>query len=265
MTLKIKPLNKVHHFVVASDFHSEHTHLPSLNIMLKLAERIGKKKVSIIILGDFLDVPYFMKKDEEFQKWIKRPEAIDQFFLEKYNDEVDIGNSILDKCSSRFSKMIYMEGNHENRINLFRNSDYCQAGYKHIFNLRNSFKSKERDMAHLDYNDWIDLGVNLSLTHGMYCGPSALKKHFEAAGKSVMYGHVHSAEVKAFSSRGKTRKAWSLPTMGTLSPAYLKGVVNPWSNGFAVVSLKPNNHFQVHMMEVWDDQLILPTGEVIKG
>lgn len=265
MPLKIEVSKKIQHFIVASDWHSEHIHLPSFEILLKLAEKLGANKTSLIILGDFLDVPYLMKKDENFQKWSKRSDSIDSYFLPQLEEESMFGNSVLDRCQDKFKKIIYVEGNHELRVRWFAEQEYCPAAYKHQFCLKNQLRLSQRSIDFVEYNDWVDIGDNLSLTHGMYHGPSALKKHFDAAGKSVIYGHVHSAEVKAFSCRGKTKKAWSLPTMGTLSPEYLKNAVNPWTNGFALVSLKPNGHFQIHVLEIWDDELVLPTGEVLRG
>lgn len=265
MPLKIDATKKIQHFIIASDWHSEHVHLPSFEILIKLAEKLGVNKTSLIILGDFLDVPYLMKKDEQFQKWSKRADALDNYFLPKLEEEMSLGNSILDRCNGKFKRIVYVEGNHELRLRWFSSQEFCPAAYKFNFCLKTKLKMHERGIEFVEYNDWVDLGDNLSLTHGMYHGPSALKKHFDAAGKSVMYGHVHSAEVKAFSCRGKTKKAWSLPTMGTLSPEYLKGAVNPWTNGFALVSLKPNGHFQTHIMEIWDNELILPNGEILKG
>jgi predicted phosphodiesterase len=261
MPIKIYPRRVNRHFIVASDWHSYFVHQASLDILKKMAIKLGKNKTSLIILGDFLDVPYLMKKSPDFNMWCNRADGLDEYFIPKLLEEAVIGNEILDQVVPLFEEVIFMAGNHEQRIDLFRESSSCPHAYKHIFDLKKILKFEERGIRYAPHNDFIDLGSNLSLTHG----PSALKKHFEACGRSIIYGHVHTAEVKAFTTRGKTKKSWSLPTMGTLSPEYLKGIPNAWTNGFAHVVLKPNDHFQVQIHEVFDDELILSTGEVLRA
>ena len=103
------------------------------------------------------------------------------------------------------------------------------------------------------------------MTHGAYCGVSALKKHLDVSdGKSVIFGHVHQAEMKAFPSRTKTKKAWSNPCMCGMNPEYMKNKPNNWTNGYSTFHMKSYGHFNLYTHEVFDDELLLSSGEYLK-
>ena len=156
------------------------------------------------------------------------------------------------------------DANHDWRADNFA-SKYCPAPYRHHFNLKARLNLEKRNIDHVDYNDWLDVG-NVSITHGMYHGTSASKKHYIASGaKSVIYSHVHQYEVRPYVARGKTRHTWSLPAMCNLNPHYLKNSENNWSNGYGVLNVRPSGDFNFNVFTVWDDALVLPNGRYIQA
>lgn len=251
-------------YFIAGDWHSDHLCTASYSILKQRAQKLPKKKRSLIINGDFLDVPYLMHRQPDFKLWASRANGIEEYFLPKYLEEMHWGNFILDDLKKTFNEIIYIEGNHDDRVRWFSESKFCPSAYKHNFNIATSLQLTKRKILHVKHNDWLDIG-DLSITHGMYHGSTCLKKHYEACGgRSVIFSHVHRAECKAFVSRGKTRKAWSLPTMALLNPAYIKNSENNWTNGFGEIVFKPNGHFNVFINEIYDGELCLPNGEVLR-
>ena len=120
------------------------------------------------------------------------------------------------------------------------------------------------EIGTFNYNDWLDFG-QLSITHGMYHGPSAHKKHFQACGgRNVLFGHVHSSECETFVSRGVSKSAWSLPAMCELNPHYIKNSETSWQNGYATVFMKPNGNFNLNIHLVLDNEICLPTGDILR-
>ena len=62
--LKLPVNNEIHNYFIAGDWHTRAVHNPSLNIMLKHAERIPRASRALIINGDFIDAPHLMKKQD---------------------------------------------------------------------------------------------------------------------------------------------------------------------------------------------------------
>ena len=232
---------------IASDWHSFNMHKPSYNILVEHALDFPVSKRKLIINGDFLDIPYGMKKNEQFKFWKSKAHNVEEFFLPAFNEEVAWGNAILDELQMVFSEIIFI------------------AAYKDHFILNNALNLHKRGIISIPYNHWLDIG-KLSVTHGMAHGTTAIKKHYEkSGGRSVCFGHVHQVEIKSFHSRGETKQGFSLPAMCDLNPEYMRDTENNWSNGFAVVNMKSNGSFNYHIMQVWDDELVLPRGRVLRG
>lgn len=245
---------------VASDWHSRHLHINSFEILLKHANLLPKKQRNLIIGGDFFDFAEFMPKNPLFQQWKDRKDGIDEYFLPAYTDEIKWGNDTLDALQTVFNHIVLMHGNHDKpRIDEFL-SKHCPDGYKPNFNIDRDLNLLGRNIGSINYNDWLDFG-HLSITHGMYHGPSAHKKHFQACGgRNVLFGHVHSAKCETFFARGVSRSAWSLPAMCELNPKYLKNSETAWQNGYATIAMRPDGCFNLHTHLVIENKLILPDG-----
>jgi predicted phosphodiesterase len=257
-------LPKSHWMVfVMSDLHSFHIHKPSLSILIKHALSLPIKP-SLVINGDFFDFAFLMPKNPLYKLWIDRKDGIEQFFLPEYEKEIKWGNDLLDELQMVFKDIIFIMGNHDNpRVDQFRES--CPEMYKPHFDIVRSLGLEKRGIGWAFYNDWVDLG-NISLTHGQAHGPSAKKKHWEkSGGRSVIFGHVHTAECSTFASRGNTTAVWSLPSMADLNPHYIKNGEVAWQNGYGTLVIKPNGNFNFHTHLIYDDELCLPDGRVIKA
>ena len=223
----------INHYFIASDWHSETLNLPTYKVLKQHALLFPKGQRKLIINGDFLDCPHFMKRSDAYKDWIKRAKGIEDFFIPLSEDEFLWGNKILDELQQVFDEIIFVEGNHDWRYRDFSASKECPIAYRQNFNYIHQLKFKERNIQVIYYNDWLDIG-DLSVTHGMFHGSTCLKKHYEACGgRDVVFGHVHHYSCQAFQVRGKTRYARSLPAMCDLNPDYIKNRDSNWDNGYA--------------------------------
>jgi len=261
--IKLPPKGQIDTYFLASDWHSFYLHKPSFKILCKAALKIPKKHRKLIIDGDFLDAEHLMGKKDDFKRWIKAASGIEEYFLPLSQSEFAWGNEILDQLEKIFQSITFIAGNHENRYFTFM-ENHSPIAYQFNFCLPTQLRLKSRNILYVAYNDWVDLG-KLSITHGMWCGATCLKKHFEACGKSLIIGHVHKFECKPFVHRGETKQAWSLPAMAGLNPEYIKNTDNNWSNGFGIVQMKHNGNFNCNIMQVWDNELVWPDGKIISG
>lgn len=262
-----KRSREVHTWFVASDLHGLSCDLPSLEIMLSCAQAVHEPM--LVLNGDIIDVDYLMPRSSYFKYQMKRgvAEAIESAFIPSLEQEVKFYNELLDRCEKIFKEIIVIEGNHEVRIENFRDA-YSPCAYRHIFDLPKLLRLKEREIKFVKYNNWLDIGANLSITHGMAHGQSALKKHHEkVADRNVIFGHIHKAGMQSFQSRGKTVLSYSLPSMCDETNSafkYMKNADTDWSTGFAIANLMHGNVW-VNIFITKDGRLVSPNGFVMNG
>ena len=261
--LKLPSKGEINTYFIAGDWHIDHLDWPCLDIMIKTARKFfrNKKDRRLIINGDFLDAAHLMARNPQYKKWIKRSDGMDEYFIPK-SEELDLGNKILDILQKEFSEIIYILGNHCIRYDLMMKS--CPLDYSHNFDLRKKLKLTTRGIPTVNYNDWLDIGDKLSITHGQFHGTTCHKKHYEVSGsKSVIFSHIHHIGSKAFQVRGNTHHVWSLPALCDLNPEYIKNRETNWSVGFGIININHDSTFNFNIFSVWDNMLILPDGKVI--
>ena len=259
--IKTPVKGKTDFYFIAGDWHFEAMDKPSYSIMCQHAKTIPKNQRKLIINGDFLDAEFLMKKNEMFKIWSKKDNGCDEFFCPKADLEFEWANKILDELGEIFPKIYFVEGNHDWRYGMFK--EMCPREYAHNFDIVKRMYLEDREIPFVKYNDWLDVG-KLSITHGIYCGTSALKKHYEASGgRNVVYSHVHHADSKSFICRGETKKVWSLPCFSDTNPEYIKNRDNNWEKGYGTFAMKSNGNFHLNIHVVYDDSIILSNGKEI--
>lgn len=253
---------QAHVYDLAGDLHDDHMCWNSFDMMIELAKKVPFKKRRLILGGDVNDLNQFMKKGDLYQRWKKHPQRMDEFFIPVIKDVFAFTNSMLDDLQKIYPWITYFEGNHELRLRTFMEHD-CPDAYKHNFILEKGLKLKERGIPFIPYNHWLKIG-KVFLTHGMYHGMSALKKHYDACGGTVIYFHVHTLEIKAFIRIGDTIKSHSMPCMSDLAPDWLKDKENQWEKGFAKLCIKSNGGFHFYPYINKDEEIVLPSGKILR-
>jgi len=253
--------DEIYHCFVVSDLHSYHLHQPSFDILLQHSKKF--KKPYLIINGDLMDFVFLMKKNPSYQKWIKRTDGVDKFFLPEWDKENEVVNNILDMLQKHFVKIVFLAGNHSQpRIEEFiKEIPHDQRPH---FDLQKALRLKERAIVYIPYGVWLDVG-EISLIHGIYHNVNSHKSHHEICGRSLIFGHIHKAKMVPFKHRGKTHHVWSLPCMSTLNPDYMKKKANDWDLGYGLLHIQWNGKFSFNMFIIEDNQLILPSGTVLYG
>lgn len=248
---------------ITGDWHSGTMNMPTYKILKAHALTLPKEMRNLIINGDFLDAPHIMPRNPDYGKWIKRADGMEEYFVPFSDQEFEWGNEVLDDLQKVFNEIIFIYGNHDWRYDSFMN---ISPAFAHNFDLKRRLKLTERKIDYVGYNEWLDWGDHLTITHGMYHGSTCHKKHYEASGgKSVIFSHIHHFGCKAFPVRGNTIHSISLPAMCDLNPGYIKGRETNWSNGYGLIQMRPDSAFNFNVFQVWNDTLILPDGKVLRG
>ncbi len=250
---------------ICGDIHGKFRHQASLDILISHALLLPPEHRNLILNGDITDTWYFMPKHPDFQQYQNRKDGVDLFFLPEWEAEIKLTNELLDELQSVFKNIIFINGNHDSpRVDLFREK-YCPAGYREHFNLSVKLGLMKRGIGSIDYNDWLDFG-DVSITHGMFHGPSAPKNHYLACGaRDCIFNHVHHYSCTTFRVRGETRASYSMPAMCELNPHYIKNSETNWQNGYATLLMKPTGKFDFNVHIVKDGELSLPDGRILKA
>lgn len=260
LSMKLPTLkNEIHSYFVISDLHSFHLDKNTLNILVQHAQKVSNP--ALIINGDLFDLAFMMKKNPNYQKWIKRSEGLEEFFLPKWGEEYDVVNEILDILEKHFVKIIFIGGNHDDlRIDEFKEA--IPHEYRYHFSLEEKLRLKMRDITFIPYGVWLDIG-DITIIHGLYHNVNCLKSHYDDCGKSLIIGHIHKARKQPFRHRDKTHHAWSLPCMSTLNPGYMRRKSNDWNLGYGLLHVIRNGTFRFNTFIIEDNYLILPSGELL--
>ena len=140
---------QIHNYFIASDWHSFHLNMACYRTLLRHAKHFPKVDRRLIINGDFLDTWYFMAKNDQFKKWVKRSDGMDEFFMPHWEEEVAWGNKILDELQQVFTQIYFLSGNHDKpRSDFFQR--ICPAGYKDIFQYEKALKFASRGIPFIE-------------------------------------------------------------------------------------------------------------------
>lgn len=163
------------------------------------------------------------------------------------NEGLDLFDNALDKvnCNNKFM----LEGNHDDWTNRFVEKYPYMA---HIA-FKNSCRIKERGYKFYSFNHPLKIG-KLNFIHGAYATTYHAKKHLEAYGSNILYGHTHDVQRHSLTKLDSgTIGAWSMGCLKDMSPGknrWLKGRLHNWNHAFGIITWMSNGNFQVEVIEI---------------
>ena len=192
-----------------------------------------------------LDLSYLSKYDEA--KFQLREGKRLQADVDMMRRELDY----FEKCSG---SLIYLEGNHEDRLRRRVEATPEFEGlltWKRLlkFDVKPQIEQPIRlEKSHL----WVLHGQNYSIH---FCANNAKQYMINTA-----CGHTH--RIQSFSMRGLDKEigAWGIGCLCDKNPEYLNGRMNSWQHGFAIIDIWGKNFtfHNIHMVDnkfVWDGRL----------
>lgn len=245
--------------IVFNDVHVPFQNKAALNCVYKVIGLI--KPQGVTLNGDIVDWATFSRHDR-----FSKPKCnwTDTDFMDKSDTEFAEAIKLLDtvgKLAPKARKR-WMYSNHDQWLLDFI-AESPKARQK-LFGFEEMLDLKKRGYESHKYNHFSYLG-KLRVTHGIYTGQNHAKKHVEAVGKSVLYGHVHDIQTYAkVTAEHDTHMAFSNGCLCDLNPSYLKDKPQNWSHGFAIVYVFPNGNFQVDLKRILNGRCVLD-GQLIDG
>lgn len=164
-------------------------------------------------------------------------------------DEIRAGRKALDRLRDACptAAMTYLEGNHETRLSRVVAS--ALPTFDGALDLPSLLDLASIGCEWVPYRKlWTPPVPNatLSYTHGEWASLHHAKKHLEAYGTSVRYGHTHRPQSYSRSyGDGRVTQAIGTGCLRTLDPSWC-GPNNSWSHGFGFDEFAPDGSVTAH-------------------
>lgn len=237
------------------DEHIPEHNMTAIKSILYMMDDI--KFDGLVRIGDFMDFGCI-------SHWNKTKQLTSEGM--KLKEDYIVGNAILDEFDKRLPDGCdkhFMFGNHEDWYYQFIENNPSLEGMLHP---TQELHLEERGYkVHEHYNDIFRIG-QLNFTHGIYTGMHYVKKHIDELKTNVLFGHLHSQRERYESSPAKQLSigGYALGCLCSMSPGYMKGRPNKWTNGFGVIYFYPNGDFEVRLIRIIKGKFIFD-GKVYDG
>jgi predicted phosphodiesterase len=241
------------------------THFPlqdnaAVNCVVKAIEKIEPSIfVNLGDVGEWESVSAWRYKDKKLPPLEYQLPIVDEE-IRLVNEGLDIWDEVLDKIGCK--KKYLLQGNHDIWLDNF----VAKYPYMYNYSFFEACKIKERGYSYTPYNLPITIGA-MTFFHGAFATTYHAKKHLDAYGANVMYGHTHDIQRHTQTKLGGTISAWGmgcLKNMSHESNKWLKGRLHNWAHAFAVIDWFTDGTFKVEVVEIKDGKTSL-WGEVIDG
>lgn len=170
--------------------------------------------------------------------------------------EFDAGNKILDGFTKHCQTLVYLEGNHENRVVSYvdkhpevRGLVEVDKGLEFTARRKAGYKIK-----HLQYNECHRIG-NLFATHGTYTSVNHAAKHVQSYCRNLVYGHIHDYQASCLISPADITKKHVATSLGCLcdrNPSYMRNAPNKWVHCIGLAYFRENGDFNLYPVIISD-------------
>lgn len=182
--------------------------------------------------------------------------------LVSLQDELDAGKEMFDRIEEtlpRGCKKIYLEGNHEDRlerfdINSLGGKEKKLLGRSHLGDVAEEMELSRRGWHFTRYGGIYSKG-KCCFMHGNYTNQFHAKKVVTKYFENIVYGHTHQYQVHAIVGRDRHPvTATSLGTLSRFDLPYVSGLTD-WVHMFGVIEYYGNKgHFSLHPIPIINGQ-----------
>lgn len=259
-------LQRGYHLVmVLPDLHLPHQDDAALDCALKAHALLKPKRT--IILGDWLDAGSFASHQP---KSFLELRAIDF-----KRDEIDPCNRILDILQQNTELLVYLEGNHEQRIERVAVNANIRSPINAVHSLispKNLLSAGRNRFIWIDYAKELNhykITDDLWAFHGWSHAKNVAEAHLSyLMSVSAIFGHVHRAQSSARRNKvtNKIIKAWTPGCLCKLQPLYATSTPTDWIHGFSLIYVKNDGTAWFdYNVRIENGVCILPGGKEIRA
>ena len=230
----------------------------AVEVVLQCIELI--KPDTFINLGD---VGEFESVSSWKYKKSKQPPLEYQLpFIDKEIEEVNKGLDLFDSVLPDKCEKIMLEGNHDDWLNRFVE----RYPYMKDYTFKKACRLDERKYKYNTFNHPVKIG-KVNFIHGAYATVYHAKKHLEAYGANVIYGHTHDVQRHTLTKLDSgTIGAWSMGCLKDMSRnqnKWLRGRLHNWQHAFGIVDWFENGNFRLDVVEIINGKTTLWGNEIV--
>lgn len=213
----------------------------------------------VVIIGDFSDV-YSLSS---------HPKSLDR--KQNFASEVAAVNAALDElraAAGNDCKVKFCEGNHEDRITRFLQSNAPELGGITELRAEGLFKIKERGIEWVPYRRAVKIG-NCSFTHDIgRCGVNTARQSLVDFGGNLVVGHSHRAGI-AFQgeSKGSSHFCLNVGWLGDVEGVdyqHRMRILRDWQHGLGIVDQDETGFSWPQFVPILEGRCVVD-GKVISG
>ena len=155
------------------------------------------------------------------------------------------------------TKIIYLEGNHEDRLTRYKWTKCPEMTYIRALGLPKLLDLDQLDIEFISYNKYWHY-KKIYFVHGdivsKHSGYTA-KNLLEKWGVNIICGHSHRTGKHNRTTLGGNQGAWESGCLCDTDPEYVKGKAN-WQTGMSVVEYYKDKIFYVHNIDIVDHSFL---------
>lgn len=252
-----------HLVVILPDLHVPFHDRQALDCAMAAIQYLRPHK--IVILGDWLDCEAFSAHGKKHMLELRATRYL--------ADEIEPTNEILNEVQRWSKELVYIEGNHEHRVERFAVQWGGVLG-PDIYKLISPQTLLSAGRTNFEWIPYGDILTHYSITpdlwavHGWTHARHSASKHLDKAGSiSVVHGHTHRAQMHARRDlvTGRVLKAWSPGCLSHLQPLYMHQNPTEWLHGFSMVYVGSNPlDWTDYLITIENGRCVLPDGKEIR-
>lgn len=250
--------------MVLPDLHIPHHDEAALQCVLQAYKHL--RPDTVVVLGDWLDCEQFSSHGV-----MSMAELRAHRFLE---DEVDPCNAALDKLQKYKNELVFVEGNHEQRIERWAAKWGARLGpdfYKLMAPRKLLGEGRKKftwipymdNLSHYEITPALKNSTALWAVHGWSHAKRAAAIHLnKAISVSIVHGHTHrmQVETRREPSTGRILKSWSPGCLSKLQPLYRANNPTEWTHGFSLVYVGKSS-WTDYTISIVNGKCVLPNGK----
>jgi len=243
--------------IIIPDIHAPIHDEKAISVVLKAINLV--KPDTLINLGD-------AGEWESVSAWRYKGKKLPplEYQLPFIDQDIEDVNDILDCFDDAFNieHKYMLEGNHDDWLNKFVD----RHPYMKDYTFKSACKLNQRGYQFLPMNKPLKIG-KANFIHGAFCNIYHAKRHLDAYGQNIIYGHTHDVQRHTATKLGGTIGAWSMGCLKDMSHdhnTWLRGHLHNWQHALGIIHWFENGDFILDVVEIINGKTIV-WGKVIEA
>ncbi len=220
-------------WIIVPDIHASVRGEHDADALATVAEFMESRRFDgYLNLGDLIDFSIISSHNIGNLKAVEGGRILEEY---RVADAILTQHEKIIRTNNPKAKMVYLEGNHEYRIQRYIEAHPELEGMLEVDKVLNLAKRRIDWVRSWSKGELFRLG-NCSFHHGLFCNDTHAKKMVQRFGRSILYGHTHDLQI--YSSHGYPADnvliGASLGCLCRIPQQYLRGAPTRWAQAITI-------------------------------